>query len=75
MTFYALATTRLITTLQIKSPNENQVWLSDDVTDADTLRNLREWWDTVIEQGSNPGCFVNQKKSWLVLKSCLEEQR
>ena len=45
-----------------------QVWLADDVTGAGKLRELRYWWDKVIEEGEKIGYYVNESKSWLIIK-------
>ena len=44
------------------------MWLADDVTGADKIRDLREWWDNVIVEGEKIGYYVNENKSWLILK-------
>ena len=41
---------------------------ADDVTGAGKIRDLREWWDNVIVEGEKIGCYVNENKSWLILK-------
>ena len=43
------------------------MWLADDVTGAGLIRDLREWWDNVIV-GEKIGYYVNENKSWLILK-------
>jgi hypothetical protein len=51
--------------------------LAADVTGAGSLKELRNWWDTIISQGSKIGYFVNETKSWLIIKdeSQLEEAK
>ena len=45
-----------------------QVWLADDATGAGNLIQLRKWWDIIIDYGSRIGYYVNQEKSWLIIK-------
>ena len=44
------------------------MWLADDATGAGKLRALRRWWDAIIEIGARYGYYVNEDKSWLILK-------
>ena len=44
------------------------MWVADDVTGAGKIRDLREWWDNVIVEGEKIGYYVNENKSWLILK-------
>ena len=59
----------MLTILRITSPNVSQVSLTDDVTGAGTLENLKTLWDNVITQGSKFGYHVKHNKSWLILKT------
>ena len=68
MTFYALGTTPLVSTLQITSPEVRQVCLADDISGAGSLDDLIIWWKSVISEGKRFGYLVNEKKSWLLLK-------
>ena len=68
MAFYDLGTVPLLKNLQVTSPKVSQVCLVDDITGAGTLLNLRKWWDTIISEGSKIGYYVNESKSWLIIK-------
>ena len=68
MQFYALGTNPLLRLLQRCVPEIKQVWLADDATGAGKLDKLKLWWDKVILEGTKLGYFVNQSKSWLILK-------
>ena len=69
MQFYALGTNPLLRLLQAQVPEVKQVWLADDATGAGKLGKLKVWWDKVILEGMKLGYFVNQSKSWLILKN------
>ena len=73
MAFYALGTTPLVNTLQITSPEVQQVCLAD-VSGAGSLDNLIIWWKIFISEGKKFGYLVNEKKSWLILKDHLKLQ-
>ena len=49
-------------------PEVQQVWLADDATGAGKLDKLKLWWDKIIHEGEKLGYFVNETKSWLILK-------
>ena len=66
--FYALGTIPLQTSLRNNAPNAKQVWLADDATGAGKIPDLKGWWDTVIRDGPKFGYYVNESKSWLILK-------
>ena len=66
--FYALGTTTLQNTLRDLVPDVQQVWLADDATGAGSLEHLRGWWDTVITEGKKVGYYVNESKSWIIIK-------
>ena len=68
MSFYAIGTDPLLTFLKVICPNIYQVALADDITGAGTLKDLKDWWDTIISEGKKLGYFVNEGKSWLILK-------
>ena len=68
MAFYALATAPLITILQLMSPDVGQVSLADDISGASVLISLKKWWDNVIIEGEKYGYFVNESKSWIIIK-------
>ena len=69
MSFYALGITPMIQSVVIITPDVKQICLADDVTGGGTLNNLKEWWDSMITQGKRFGYYVNQSKSWLILKN------
>ena len=43
--------------------------MADDAIGAGKLDKLKEWWNKVILEGTKFGYFVNQSKSWLILKN------
>ena len=69
MQFYALGMNPLILLLSSQVHEVKQVWLADDATGAGKLEKLKLWWDLVIQEGAKYGYFVNQSKSWLILKN------
>ena len=69
MQFYALGTNPLLQHLRACVPEVQQVWLADDATGAGKLDQLKTWWDKVIEEGTKLGYYVNESKSWLILKN------
>ena len=77
MSFFTLATVPLQNDLRVVQPNVKQVWLADDATGAGKLAHLKQWWNAIISHGSKLGYFVNESKSWLILKdeSKLEEAK
>ena len=46
-----------------------QVWLADDATGVGRIASLKVWWDILIDEGRKLGYFVNEKKSWLIVKN------
>ena len=52
--------------LRITASEEKPVWLADDTTGAGSLESLKKWSINIIEEG---GRYVNESKSWLILKS------
>ena len=69
MSFYALGLTPLIRNLKSLTPDVLQVWLADDATGAGVLEQLRKWWSAVIELGERYGYYVNEIKSWIIVKN------
>ena len=69
MPFYALGTSILLYQLRQTTPNVKQIWLADDATGAGTIQQLKEWWDTVIDLNNKFGYYVNQLKSWIIVKN------
>ena len=68
MQFYGISTVQIIQKLRYESTKVHQVWLADDATGADTLPNLKTWWDKVTLEGQKHGYHVKPSKSWLILK-------
>ena len=77
MPFYGLGMTFVQTSIRFTKTHVKQVWLADDATGGGTLVNLKVWWDLMIESGSRMGYYVNESKSWLILKDSnkLEEAK
>ena len=69
MPFYVLGTSILLYELRQTTPNAKQIWLADDATGAGTIQQLKEWWDAVIELGNKFDYYVNQLKSWIIVKN------
>ena len=69
MPFYALGISILLERLKLISPTTSQVSLADDITGAGKILDLRIWWDTVISEGKKFGYYVNQSKTWLIIKN------
>ena len=42
--------------------------VADVATGASSLINLKAWWDTIMTEGPKFGYYVNEFKSWLILK-------
>ena len=68
MSFYGLGINPLLKSLKDKVGKVKQVWLADDATGAGKLKHLRTWWDLLIKDGNQLGYFVNESKSWLIIK-------
>ncbi|XP_066931552.1 uncharacterized protein [Clytia hemisphaerica] len=68
MSFYALGITPIIDFLKDKVKSVKNVSLADDITGAGKLSDLKVWWETLIEEGKKYGYFVNESKSWLIVK-------
>ena len=69
MSFYALDTATLLNYLLIYSPNVKNSCLANDITGAGTLVNLKKWWSTIMSESSKFGYYVNEDKSWLIVKN------
>ena len=63
MSFYALGLAPLLRRLRITTPSVRQVWLAGDAIGAGHLKDLRNWWEELIEAGSHYGYYVNETKS------------
>ena len=74
MTMYALGMAPPIQKLNLKCPSVNQLWFADDSSAASSLKNLLEWWESLLELGPSFGYEVNVKKCWLVVKPHLHDQ-
>ena len=68
MALYGLGTNPLLKQLKLCIPDIKQVWLADDATGPGKLHDLKGWWEIVIDEGQKLGYYVNQGKSWLILK-------
>ena len=66
--FYNQGIIPLQSFLHITTPQVSQVWLADGATGAGLLIKLREWWECIVNEGSKFGYFVNDMKSWLIIK-------
>ncbi len=66
MSMYAIGLTPLLTTLETNKIL--QVAFADDITGAGKLRVLKIWWDAIIKHGPLLGYFVEESKSWLIVK-------
>ena len=44
------------------------VWLAVNEFEARTLNKLQDLWDIIISEGQKIGYYVNESKSWLILK-------
>ena len=78
MPLYALAITPLITSLvNIMSFQEKSVQMvafADDFTSAGKLKDLKYWWDKLLNVGPKLGYFPQPKKSYLIVKPNLVEE-
>ena len=76
MSFYSLGTKPLLDKLSEQVPQVKQVWLADDASGAGRLNELKDWWDIIVSEDQKIGYYVNESKSWLILKnsSQLEKQ-
>ena len=66
MAMYSIGATPLINTLQ--DPQIRQVWFADDATAGGSLKGLYDWWCALKSKGSSYGYFVNESKTWLIVK-------
>ena len=69
MAWYSLSTGVIIDTLRERIAKIKQVWLADDASGAGKIADLKDWYDTLIKEGSKFGYYVNQSKSWMIVKS------
>ena len=78
MSMYAMGLMPLLTTVAFNfHPQElHQIAFADDLTGIGKLHHLKSWWDSVIRYGPSIGYYVNQRKSWLIVKEqYLEEAK
>ena len=75
MAWYSLSTVVLIDCLKACIPSVKQVWLADDATAAGEIKQLKVWYDKLIEEGQKMGYNVNRSKSWLIVKNEESEVR
>ena len=68
MSFYALGIIPILDLLKDKIKTVKNVSLADDITGAGKLSDLKVWWEVLIEEGRKYGYFVNESKSWLIVK-------
>ena len=68
MSFYALSTVLMQQKLRSIS-TVKQIWIADDATGAGKITNLKQWWDLLIYEGKKCGYYVNESKSWIILKN------
>ena len=52
----------------MSSPDIKQVWLADDASGAGKLHTLYKWYNEVKDTGHKYGYYVNERKSWLIVK-------
>ena len=69
MAFYAISTANIITSTRFTCPGVKQVWLADDASGAGEISALNEWYREIKVLGEKYGYYVNEKKSWLILKN------
>ena len=66
MAMYALGILPLISA--VSTAGSTQTWYADDATAGGHLTHLRKWWDQLIAKGPAFGYFVNNLKTWLIVK-------
>ncbi|CAM1307783.1 Uncharacterised protein r2_g1768 [Pycnogonum litorale] len=71
MPVYAISTLPLIN--KINSVDVRQIWYADDAGAGGTIKDLRQWWNSLNEYGPDFGYFPNGSKTWLVVKKGFEE--
>ena len=67
MIFYALGITPIVRGLG--DIDVRQCWLADDATAVGKVQDLREWWDKLVDLGIKHGYFVNESKTWIIVKN------
>ena len=66
MAIYALGILPLISAVSTAGATQN--WYADDATAGGHLTHLRKWWDQLIAKGPAFCYFVNNLKTWLIVK-------
>ena len=75
MLFYALGLTPVVRSLNLQMGHQpvklktRQCWLADDACGVGTLDGLKIWFDILTELGKKFGYFVNDSKTWIILKN------
>ena len=64
-----LGTSIILGRPKLISPTTSQVTLADDITGAGKILDLSIWWDTTISEGKKFEYYVNESKSWLIIKN------
>ena len=72
MTFYAISTLPLITSVQAAS-TAKQCWFADDASGAGRVAQIKDWWDPLNILGPNLGYFPKSEKCWIIVKPEKEE--
>ena len=72
MAIYAVSLQPLITRLRLTTSTK-QCWFADDASGAGTAIQLKEWWDTLTEDGPDYGYYPKDEKCWLIAKPEKEE--
>ena len=67
MPLYALASIPLIDRVFLDE-GTNQLWYADDSAAVGHLSGLRKWFDSLVSLGPSYGYYVNEEKTWLVVK-------
>jgi hypothetical protein len=75
MVMYGLALLPLIRELRPPDPTDwTQAWYADDGQAVARLKELREWWDLLVEKGPKYGYYPKAVKTLLVVKEGLEKE-
>ena len=69
---YAVGLQPLITRLHLTTSTK-QCWFADDASGAGTAIQIKDWWDTLIEEGPDYGYYPKDEKCWLIAKPEKEE--
>ena len=69
MPFYAISTVQIKHILRFSVSDIKHAWPPDDATSPSSLKSLKNWWTNIVNEGDCFGYYVNEKKSWLILKT------